>query len=44
MTVSSKRPEQVAWASLVLSLAFFGVAFFLGRWSGFFAVSGTGMQ
>ena len=44
MTVSSKRPEQVAWASLVLSLVFFGVAFFLGRWSGFFAVSAVGWQ
>jgi regulator of protease activity HflC (stomatin/prohibitin superfamily) len=44
MTVSSKRPEQVAWASLVLSLAFFGVAFFLGRWSGFFAVAAVGWQ
>ena len=44
MTVSSKRPEQVAWASLVLSLIFFGTAFFLGRWSGFFAVSAVGWQ
>jgi len=44
MTVSSKRPEQVAWASLVLSLVFFGVAFFLGRWSGFVAVSTVGWQ
>ncbi len=39
MTTSSKRPEQVAWVSLILSLIFFGVVFFLGRWSGFFAVS-----
>lgn len=44
MTVSSKRPEQVAWASLVLSLVFFAVAFFLGRWSGFFAVSAVAWQ
>ncbi len=44
MTVSSKRPEQVAWASLVLSLVFFSVAFFLGRWSGFFAVSAIAWQ
>jgi membrane protease subunit HflK len=44
MTVSSKRPEQVAWASLVLSLVFFGVAFFLGRWSGFIAVAAVGWQ
>ena len=39
MTTSSKRPEHVAWASLILSVVFFGVAFLLGRWSGFFAVS-----
>jgi len=44
MTVSSKRPEQVAWVALVLSLVFFGIAFFLGRWSGFFAVSAVGWQ
>ncbi len=44
MTVSSKRPEQVAWASLVVSLVFFGVTFFLGRWSGFFAVGALGWQ
>lgn len=44
MTVSSKRPEQVAWASLALSVVFFGVAFFLGRWSGFFAVSAVAWQ
>ncbi len=44
MTASSKRPEQVAWVSLVLSLIFFGVAFFLGRWSGFFAVSAVAWQ
>jgi modulator of FtsH protease HflK len=42
MTVSSKRPEQVAWVALILSLVFFGIAFFLGRWSGFFAVSAVG--
>jgi len=44
MAVSSKRPEQVAWASLVLSLVFFAVAFLLGRWSGFFAVTAVGWQ
>lgn len=38
MTVSSKRAEHVALASLILSVIFFGVAFFLGRWSGAFAV------
>jgi len=39
MTTSSKRAEHVASVSLILSVAFFGIAFFLGRWSGFFAVS-----
>jgi len=39
MTVSSKRPEHIALVSLILSVVFFGIAFLLGRWSGFFAVS-----
>ncbi len=39
MTTSSKRPENLSWASLVLSVIFFGAAFFLGRWSGLFPVS-----
>ena len=39
MTVSSKRPEHIAIVSLILSVIFFGIAFFLGRWSDFFAVS-----
>ncbi|MGD2095204.1 MAG: SPFH domain-containing protein [Phycisphaerales bacterium] len=39
MTVSSKRPEHIAVVSLILSIIFFGIAFLLGRWSGFFAVS-----
>ncbi len=39
MTMTSKRPEQVAWISLVLSVLFFAITFLLGRWSGFFAVS-----
>ncbi len=39
MTVSSKRPVHVALVSLILSIIFFGIAFFLGQWSGFFAVS-----
>jgi membrane protease subunit HflK len=39
MAVSSKRPKNVAWASLVLSVAFFGICFLVGRWSDFFAVS-----
>ena len=42
MALSSKRPEHVALVSLVLSVIFFGIAFFLGRWSGFFAVSAVG--
>lgn len=44
MTTSSKRPEQVAWVSLVLSLIFFGLTFFLGRWSAFFAISAVAWQ
>ena len=39
MAVSSKRPKNVAWASLVLSVVFFGICFLVGRWSDFFAVS-----
>jgi membrane protease subunit HflK len=42
MTLSSKRPEQVSLASLILSVVFFGIVFFLGRWSGFFAISAVG--
>jgi len=38
MATSSKRPEQVAWVSLILSVVFFGITFLLGRWSDFFAV------
>ncbi len=44
MTASSKRPEHVAWICLVLSLIFFGITFFLGRWSGYFSVSAAGWQ
>jgi len=44
MATSSKRPEQVAWFSLVLSLIFFGITFLLGRWSGFFAISAVAWQ
>ncbi len=44
MTTSSKRPEQVAWASLVLCLVFFGLTFIFGRWSGFFAISAVAFQ
>jgi modulator of FtsH protease HflK len=42
MTVSSKRPVQVALVSLILSVVFFGISFFLGRWSGFPAISAMG--
>jgi membrane protease subunit HflK len=42
MATSAKRPERIAWASLILNVIFFGLAFFLGRWSGFFAVSTIG--
>ena len=44
MATSSKRPEQVAWFSLVLSLVFFAITFFLGRWSAFFAISAVAWQ
>jgi regulator of protease activity HflC (stomatin/prohibitin superfamily) len=39
MTTSSKRAEHIALLSLILSVIFFGIAFFIGRWSGFFAIS-----
>lgn len=39
MTVSSKRPVHVALVSLILSIIFFGIAFGLGDWSGFSAIS-----
>ena len=39
MTISSKRAEYVALASLILSVVFFGIVFFVGRWSGLFALS-----
>ncbi len=42
MTVSSKRPVRVALIALILSVVFFGIAFFLGRWSGFIAISAIG--
>jgi regulator of protease activity HflC (stomatin/prohibitin superfamily) len=38
MTVSSKPARSVALVSLALSVIFFGVAFFVGRWSGFFVI------
>lgn len=42
MTVSSKRPVHVALMAFILSVVFFGIAFFLGRWSGFIAISAIG--
>jgi modulator of FtsH protease HflK len=39
MIISSKRAEYIARASLILSVVFFGIVFFVGRWSGFFALS-----
>jgi regulator of protease activity HflC (stomatin/prohibitin superfamily) len=39
MTISSKRAEYVALVSLILSVVFFGITFFVGRWSGFFPIS-----
>ncbi len=38
MTVSSKRPKNAALRSLISSVVFFGICFFVGRWSDFFAV------
>ena len=42
MTISSKRAEYVALVSLILSVVFFGIAFFVGQWSGFFPISAVG--
>ncbi len=39
MTISSKRAEYVALASLILSIVFFTITLLVGQWSGFFAVS-----
>ena len=39
MATASKRAEHIALTSLVLSVIFFGITFFVGRASGFFAVS-----
>ena len=44
MTISSKRAEHIAWASLILSVIFFGIAYFVGRWSGSFAIYAAGWQ
>ncbi|MHC4623907.1 MAG: SPFH domain-containing protein [Planctomycetota bacterium] len=38
MTISSKRAEYLARASLALSAVFFVIALLIGLWSGFFAV------
>jgi membrane protease subunit HflK len=42
MATSSKRAEHVSLTSLILSVIFFGITFFVGRGSGFFAVSALG--
>jgi len=39
MTTSSRRPEHAALFSLVISIIFFAIIFFLGRWSDSFAIS-----
>jgi membrane protease subunit HflK len=39
MATPSKRAEHVALTSLILSVIFFSITFFVGRGSGFFAVS-----
>jgi membrane protease subunit HflK len=39
MAPSSKRAEHVALTSLIISVIFFGIAFLVGRATGFFAVS-----
>ena len=38
MATSSKRAEHIALTSLFISVLFFGIAFFVGRATGFFAV------
>ena len=44
MTKSSKGPEHLAWISLILGLVLFGLTFFIGRWSGYTAVSAVAWQ
>ncbi len=44
MTVSSKRAEYMSAVSLVLSVIFFAISWFLGNWSDFFAVSAVSWQ
>jgi len=39
MPVASKRAETLAWVYLLLSVILFAATFFVGRWSGIFAVS-----
>ncbi len=39
MTKSSNSSETMSWISLVLSVVFFILSYFIGRWSGFFVVS-----
>jgi modulator of FtsH protease HflK len=42
MSASYKRPAQLAFVCLILSVIFFGIAFFLGQWSNSLAISATG--
>jgi regulator of protease activity HflC (stomatin/prohibitin superfamily) len=44
MTISSKRAEYLARASLALSLLFFVITLLIGLWSGFFAVFAISWQ
>ncbi|MDD5459086.1 MAG: SPFH domain-containing protein [Phycisphaerae bacterium] len=39
MAISSKRAEILAWVSFFLSIVFFLIAFFMGRWSGISSVT-----
>ncbi len=38
MTISSKRAEYAALTSFLISIVFFFITFFLGKWSGFYPV------
>jgi modulator of FtsH protease HflK len=39
MNITSKPAKNIALASFIVSLLFFAIAWFVGQWSGFFAVS-----
>ena len=42
MTISSKKAENISLVSLFLSVLFFIIAFFLGKWSGYLVVEEIG--